>query len=332
MPGPSDTGLNSRSCTVDGTGMSDLVVRRWNRYGKDRLYVNTPSNERVGWVDLATGVETLERPELAEAFRVAIDGYRTCASTNPGQTATRAELPKGNGDGSPSGVNAGQPVESAPAPAREAEPDLTARRPGQAARERAEQEWKEMQDRSRVGAGLARLLDVKTDERAWRVGAKGEEAVGVRLERLRERGWHVLHAVPVGARGSDIDHVLIGPGGVFTVNTKRHPGKSVWVGRHVIKVDGYSQPYLRNSRFEADRASRLLTEALGRPVFARAVLVFATGFFGPSVTVRQQPDDVRILEASDVPRAFRRGAVTLTPDEVDDIFAAARRPETWLGR
>ncbi|MDP9431276.1 MAG: NERD domain-containing protein [Actinomycetota bacterium] len=51
---------------------------------------------------------------------------------------------------------------------------------------------------------------MKTDERAWRIGADGEKAVAARLAELGDR-WRVLHAVPVGERGSDIDHVVIGP-------------------------------------------------------------------------------------------------------------------------
>ena len=69
-----------------------------------------------------------------------------------------------------------------------------------------------MKERSTVGTIIARTFDKKTDERAWRVGAGGEETVGGRLEKLAKHGWHVLHAVPVGDRGSDIDHVVIGPG------------------------------------------------------------------------------------------------------------------------
>ena len=33
------------------------------------------------------------------------------------------------------------------------------------------------------------------------------------------RKWHVIHSVP-SEKGADIDHVVIGPAGVFTLNTK----------------------------------------------------------------------------------------------------------------
>jgi hypothetical protein len=32
----------------------DLVVNRWRRYGKDRLYVETPAGNKVGFWDLVT--------------------------------------------------------------------------------------------------------------------------------------------------------------------------------------------------------------------------------------------------------------------------------------
>jgi hypothetical protein len=59
-------------------------------------------------------------------------------------------------------------------------------------------------------------------------GATGEEQVGRLLEGLAGRGWHVVHDASLG-RGN-VDHILIGPGGVFTVETKSHPGP-VRVGR-----------------------------------------------------------------------------------------------------
>ena len=187
-----------------------------------------------------------------------------------------------------------------------------------------------MRDRTKVGAFLARTFDVKTDERAWRVGAMGEETVGAKLDKLTKHGWHVLHAVPVGNRGSDIDHVVIGHGGVYTVNTKTHPGNSIWVGKYAIKVDGYSTDYLRNSRHEAQRAQRLLSEAVGWPVPVHPVLVFLTGTLIPDVTIKQHPDDVTVLDRMDIPGAFKRAPHRLPADQVSEVYEQAHRSTTWL--
>jgi hypothetical protein len=59
-------------------------------------------------------------------------------------------------------------------------------------------------------------------------GASGEEQVGALLERMSERGWRVIHDASFG-RGN-VDHILIGPPGVLTIETKSHPGP-VRVGR-----------------------------------------------------------------------------------------------------
>lgn len=139
----------------------------------------------------------------------------------------------------------------------------------------------------------------------------------------------MLHAVPVGERGSDIDHVLIGPGGVYTVNTKTHPGGRVWVGRNAVRVNGHAVPYLRKSRFEAQRAERLLSASVGFPVTVRPVLVFLTGTLIPNVTVKEQPDDVLVLDRMDVPGVFRRAPSRLAPGQVEAVFEQARRLTTW---
>ncbi|HAM24174.1 MAG TPA: NERD domain-containing protein [Actinobacteria bacterium] len=176
---------------------------------------------------------------------------------------------------------------------------------------------------------LARATDAKTAERAWRVGANGEETVGKKLEELAVEGWRVLHSVPVGNKGSDIDHMLMGPAGVFTLNTKMHPGGKVWVGERSIRVNGHPVPYLRNSRFEGERASRLLTEAVGWPVFVTPVLVFLTGSLIPDVTIKQEPEGVLVLNRMNVLKRFRRLPQRHTRDQIEAIYEAARRRETW---
>ncbi len=137
--------------------------------------------------------------------------------------------------------------------------------------------------------------------------------------------------MPVGTRGSDIDHVLIGPGGVYTVNTKKHPGKKVWVGGDTIMISGQRVPYVRNSEFEAERAERLLTKAVGFPVAVRPVIVFLTGTLIPDVTVKTPPQRVIILDRTDVPGAFKRAPARLSAPQIDTIYAAARISTTWSG-
>ncbi len=297
---------------ADNCLMVQLTVQRWNRYGKSRLYVNDESGGRVGWYDLETGVPTLERSELADAFATAlaphIDGeaeLTVVADVVEQQTPTR---------------------ESEPLP-EPAEPtgDLALRRPGQGVREKAEQEWRASRESSALRAYAGRLLDAKTDERAWRRGAEGEELIGKRAGRLASRGWHALHSVPVGIGQSDIDHVLIGPGGVFTVNTKNHLGQRVSATSRGIWVGGYRQDYVRNSIHEAKRATRLLSYACDFPVFARGLIVVIADRF----SVREQPDEVVVLRSGDLVKWLKKRPTVLEAATVDTIYQAARREDVW---
>jgi hypothetical protein len=97
----------------------------------------------------------------------------------------------------------------------------------------------------------------------WRRGAEGERKVGAVLEGLGP-GWHVLHDVSLG-RGN-IDHVLVGPAGVFTIETKSHRGnfRIDHLDPHMI-----SQAYAEKKILEKVSGLRV-TPLL---VFSRAFLV-----------------------------------------------------------
>jgi very-short-patch-repair endonuclease len=56
---------------------SRLTVRRWTRYGHDRLYITAPDGSRAGWVDLKSGAVTVEQPALADAVERAVADFRS---------------------------------------------------------------------------------------------------------------------------------------------------------------------------------------------------------------------------------------------------------------
>lgn len=325
------------TATSSSTDRSAPTVVRWVRYGKRRLYVNTAYGVEVCWVDLVSGERTLAMPDVAAEFEAAITNYQT---DKPQPYTPRRVLEEPTPPDHP--VSLPKPVPPAsvltapvvllappitPAPTWT---DLAGNVPGQAARARAKEELADMRDRKgSFLTFLARGLDVKTDERSWRVGADGEETIGGRLEKLRGVGWHILHSVPVGNRGSDIDHVLVGPGGVYTLNTKTHPDGKIWVSKTTVMVNGHKQPYLRNSRFEADRAAKLLSAAVGWRVEVTPALIFLTGTFIPQVTIKDKPEGVIVLDRLDLPRYFRKRQPRLSPSEVGQVFEYARRSTTW---
>ncbi|MEX5302658.1 nuclease-related domain-containing protein [Kocuria sabuli] len=159
----------------------------------------------------------------------------------------------------------------------------------------------------------------------WFKGALGEISVGQILARLGPE-WTVLHAVPVGAGASDIDHVVIGPAGVFTLNTKNHAGRDVWVGERAVLIDGHKQHYLPHARHEAARAAKRLSAAVGEPVSVTPVLVLIEP---KTLTIKQRPDDVTVVTDRELLRRLQRRRPVLTPEQVTRITAAAVVPSTW---
>ncbi|WP_051706199.1 nuclease-related domain-containing protein [Nocardioides aequoreus] len=293
--------MSELAVPADGT-----TVTRWRRYGHDRLYVRDAAGGDLGYWDLKTDEVRPAEERWRDAVTAAAVAWRL------GDTPTPAPPP------------AALPPEP-PAPVLErAWLDLATNRPGASVRETAEAAYAAAPVRSTLG----RLLGVRTEETAWRLGAKGEEKVGAQLTKLERRDprWRSLHAIPIGTRGSDIDHLVIGPGGVFTVNAKHHPGKKIWVGGSTFLVDGFRQPYVRNARFEAARAADLLSRACGLSVAVHGLVVPVNA---AEVVVRSQPTDVDVVPRRQLAGWLRRLGPSLDDDQVAMVYDAARRSTTW---
>lgn len=311
------------------------AVVRWRKYGKDRLYVTAEDGTKLGHHDLGTGQDLILVPDRAAELHEALADWRADVPnpTLQGNAAAAGTVMLGD-------VPGPQSAEPRPAEAVDQAPgvgnvpadvlaeatweDLATRRAGEMAREQA----LALKQAAPVRTMLTRVLGVHTDERAWRIGADGEEKVAAQLAKLARKDprWQYLHAIPVGENGSDIDHLVIGPGGVFSLNAKHHPGSRVWVGGNTLMINGQRKPYIRNSRHEARRASKLLTAACGFPVAVTGVIVPVGA---DDVSVRAQPDEVRVVYRRALAQWLRDQRDALTGEQVEAIFTAARRPTTW---
>ena len=172
--------------------------------------------------------------------------------------------------------------------------------------------------RSRVD----RLLHSRTAERTWRRDASNDRATGFWLDRLPE-GWVVVHDVPV-ARGANVDHLVIGPGGVFTVSTKNLTG-SIRVNPKTITNDGRRTRFLPKATTEADRAAERLSAAVGRPVEVRAVLAILADEW----EIVREPSDVFVRGPRGAKNLMLSQPETLTRRDVAEVAAAAAEPSTW---
>lgn len=163
------------------------------------------------------------------------------------------------------------------------------------------------------------------DAESWFSGALGEMEVARELAALGPE-WRVFHALPVGTHGSDIDHLVIGPAGVFTINTKHHAGRSVWVGERRLMVDGQRTDHLRNSEHEASRAARLLSNALGSTVDVSPLLAIVGA---RHITEKAKPARVIVLSAARMTRWLRSRPEMLSFDSIEAVAAVAADLWTW---
>lgn len=118
------------------------------------------------------------------------------------------------------------PASSVPPPpvALQSTPGASARREYERRRHR-----REARVRERLGplAGAALFLAGEpAHENAWAKGAAGEVKLAAKLERwTREAGVVLLHDRRVPAKRTNIDHIAIGPSGVFVIDAKRYKGR-----------------------------------------------------------------------------------------------------------
>jgi len=128
-------------------------------------------------------------------------------------------------------------------------------------------------------------------------GARGEEHVGSLLDAIAGPSWRVIHDASMG-RGN-IDHIVIGPPGVFTIETKSHPGP-VRVGR------------VHGGTIEQARAqSRAIATVTGTGV--EPLLVFSRAWVDRPMARRK---GVRVVPARMLVGHLERRPTVLTREEI----------------
>jgi hypothetical protein len=129
-------------------------------------------------------------------------------------------------------------------------------------------------------------------------GAAGEEHVGGLLDQLASDGWRVIHDASLG-RGN-VDHIVIGPGGVFTVETKSHPGPV-----RVRKIHGATIA-------QAHAQQRLIQPLLSAPV--EPLIVFSRAWVDRPLALRK---GVRVVPARMLLSYMHSLPATLNPADIE---------------
>jgi hypothetical protein len=154
-----------------------------------------------------------------------------------------------------------------------------------------------------------------------------QRATARRLRVLRTAGYMAMHARTIPCTETIIDHVVVGPAGIFTVDAQRMDK------RLPIKVKGgvlYHGPVsqdekIEHARFEAQQAARLIANELGQRVRVRPAMVI----YGPPVSwIVMRVKGVDIFDGRHVSSYFRKQSKLSSQHHLDNaqvalVFAAA---------
>lgn len=159
--------------------------------------------------------------------------------------------------------------------------------------------------------------------RAWGVGAEGERKTAAFLEPLGEAGFVILHDRKVPGWGGNLDHVAIGPSGIWAIETKNLAGKVVIRGE-VLRIGGYRRDkIIEQVRQEATIVQVVLAESLGRlGLRVTPVICLHRGelpFFNKTVR------GVRLASGRQLVRLLRDGEERLSSQQVVTLAREADR-------
>jgi hypothetical protein len=170
-----------------------------------------------------------------------------------------------------------------------------------------------------MAAGWGLWFRPSPDAIAWRRGAAGERRTARLLGPLERHGWAILHDLAIPRSRANLDHLAIGPGGVFVIDSKQYRGRlpldpsgRLWHGRYPLT------PTLQAVSFEANQAAVVLPD----PGMAVVPIVAVHGAQVPwgKVVV----DGVPVVSARRLPSMLRALPAVLGPERVAALADQAR--------
>jgi hypothetical protein len=169
-----------------------------------------------------------------------------------------------------------------------------------------------------VAAGWGLRFQPSPEAVAWRRGAAGERRTARVLAALERHGWAVLHDLALPGSRANLDHLVIGPGGVFVIDSKQYRGRlqldrsgQLWHGRYPLAKT------LQAVSFEADQAALILTDP---DVVVPVMAVHGTQVPWGKVVVNGVP----VVPARRLPSMLRHLPAVLGPERVAGLADQAR--------
>lgn len=181
-----------------------------------------------------------------------------------------------------------------------------------------------------VIADIVRRNRQHSSVEAWRKPSVAERKTERQLHGLEKAGYRTLHARAVprdeeGVSDGQIDHLVIGPTGVYAVDSekwdKRLPVRAL-SHRKLFLGPFNKKERLDEARWEADQAGKLISAELGYEVPVQPSLAI----YGPAISWKVlMVREVDVYSGGRARNYLRRRPKILTTVDIDRIYQAAER-------
>jgi hypothetical protein len=155
------------------------------------------------------------------------------------------------------------------------------------------------------------------------LGVLGEEVMGQALQCLCERGYRIFHDVP-GDGNWNVDHVVVGPGGVFAIETKcrmKKPSRNELKEHEAVpNNDVLRFPWcsdrkaMEQGRRNSKWLAQMLSKSTGEKVTTHALIALPGWFVLP-----HPESDVKVLNGKQVASHIAEYSTTLPPKQIERI-------------
>lgn len=173
-----------------------------------------------------------------------------------------------------------------------------------------------------VGIAVWRIARIWPEARCVALGHRGEKVVGQCLEQLRAEGYQVFHDIL--GDGFNVDHVLVGSGGVFAIETKtrmkpRGRESKVRFDGETVTVDGFTpdRDPIVQVRAAARQVKEVIRRSTGLDIQVRPVVLYP-GWYTDSA----RGVDVWVLNETAFPKWIRTEKRSLDDVTVQQIAAS----------
>jgi len=151
----------------------------------------------------------------------------------------------------------------------------------------------------------------------FKKGFEGEEAVAECLKNNLDDSYYIINDIKL--KYGNIDHVVIGPTGIFVIETKNYGGEIVcngdeWKIRSGEKEYQIKSPS-RQAKKNALKIKKLIEEKLNRHAWINAIVVFTN----PSINLYLNNNSIPILQMHELCDYIKNKKMMLSSSEIEAI-------------